>query len=444
MAFAEEQTELDETNAQHNVIVQTFTNGILDPNQPMLGPVEDGGTIIANTAPGCWGPMITPRLRGGHEVTQPVYVDGATIGDAVAIRIRDITVTSIATASGHDSSPDGYFLGDPYVAARCPTCDKLWPETHVEGIGQQSVICDGCGEPVTPFQFVHGYTVVFDDTRNVGVTMPKKAAEEIANEAAHYAALPDNSVQHPILTFAPSDMAGVMVRMRPFLGQLGATPSKPIPDSHNAGDFGSALIGAPHEYAITAEELNEHRTDGHLDIDAVRPGAILIVPVKVEGAGIYMGDMHALQGDGEIAGHTMDVSGSVTLQVEVVKGRTLDGPVLFPLVEDLPPLARPFSETEKAKAEKLAEQWGLKELEDSAPISVVGSGPDLNTATDNGLRRAADLLDMSEAEVRNRATITGAIEIGRNPGVIHVTLLAPMSKLEQAGLSKFAREQYGL
>jgi len=45
------------------------------------------------------------------------------------------------------------------------------------------------------------------------------------------------------------------------------------------------------------------------DIDAVRPGTILLAPVKVAGAGVYMGDMHALHGDGEIAGHTMDVSG---------------------------------------------------------------------------------------------------------------------------------------
>ncbi len=52
-----------------------------------------------------------------------------------------------------------------------------------------------------------------------------------------------------------------MIRMRPFLGQLGSTPSKALPDSHNAGDFGSALIGPPHPYAITAEELAEHRTD---------------------------------------------------------------------------------------------------------------------------------------------------------------------------------------
>ena len=110
--------------SKRSLIVEGFTNSVLDPNKPMLGPVENGGTIIANTAPGCWGPMITPRLRGGHEVTQPVYVDSAEPGDGVIIRIRDITVTSIATASGHDTSPDGYCLGDPYVAARCPTCDE--------------------------------------------------------------------------------------------------------------------------------------------------------------------------------------------------------------------------------------------------------------------------------------------------------------------------------
>ncbi|WP_282128637.1 acetamidase/formamidase family protein [Roseobacter litoralis] len=430
--------------AQRSLVVQEFTNGILDPSQPMLGPVEDGGTIIANTAPGCWGPMITPRLRGGHEVTRPVYVNGAEPGDALAIRIRDITVTAIATASGHDSSPEGFCLGDPYVAARCPHCDTLWPETHVEGIGPDAVRCDKCGNSVKPFEVVHGYTVVFDETRSVGVTMPKEAAEKIAHNAEHYAALPDHSVQHPILVYAPSDMPAVMVRMRPFLGQLGTTPSMPLPDSHNAGDFGSALIGAPHQYAVTAEQLDEHRTDGHMDIDAVRDGAILLTPVKVPGAGVYIGDMHAGQGDGEIAGHTMDVAGSVTLQVEVIKGRALAGPVLFPRLDDLPPMARPFSADEKTKAIALAREWDIDQLEETAPISVIGTGPTLNQAIENGLARAADLLGMTVPEVRNRATINGAIEIGRAPGVIQVTFLAPLSALDAAGIGKFAREQYAM
>lgn len=375
-------------------------------------------------------------------MTRPVYVDGAMPGDAVVLRIRDINVTSFATASGHDRWVEGHFLGDPYAAPRCPNCGTLYPDTYVEGIGQQAVRCVKCNTPVTPFQIVNGYTVVFDETRQIGVTVPQEAAERIARSANQFAALPESSAQHSILVYAPHDLVGLAARLRPFLGQLGTTPAIRMPDSHNAGDFGSALIGAPHEYAITADQL-ELRTDGHMDVDAVRPGAILLAPVKVPGAGIYFGDMHALQGDGEIAGHTMDVSGTVTLEVEVLKGRTLEGPILFPLAEDLPPLARPLNHSEKERARRLAKKWGVDEVEESAPISVIGSGPDLNKATQVGLRRAAELLSLTVPEVMNRATITGAIEIGRHPGVIQVTFLAPLSALEKAGLLPFVQEQYG-
>ena len=438
------QHDQSSTPVRRSVVVQEFTNSVLDPNAPMLGPVESGGTIIANTAPGCWGPMITPRLRGGHEVTTPVFIEGAEVGDGVAIRIREITITSIATASGHDSSPESFCLGDPYVAARCPTCDTVWPETHIEGIGQDAVRCDVCNNPVKPFEIVHGYTVTFDDTRTVGLTVPSDVASTFAQRADHYSALPDGSKQHSILNYAPSDMPGTLIRTRPFMGQLGTCPSMPMPDSHNAGDFGAFLVGAPHEYAITPEQLAEHKTDGHMDIDAVRAGAILIAPVKVPGAGVYMGDMHAGQGDGEIAGHTMDVAGSVTLQVEVVKHYPLDGPVLFPLQEDLPPLAKPFSASEKAKGQRLAEKWGVSYIEPLAPISVVGTAANLNDAIENGLERAAKLLKVSVAEIRNRATVNGAIEIGRAPGVIQVTFLAPLAKLDEVGLGDYAREQYDL
>jgi formamidase len=433
----------DAGRARRTVLVSELTDGILDPSRPMLGPLIDGGTIVGNTAPGCWGPMITPRIRGGHEVTRPVFIAEAEPGDAVVIRIRDVNVTSFATSSGNDRWVEGHYLGDAYAAPVCPNCETLYPETYVVGIGQQAVRCVKCNTPVTPFQIVNGYTTVFDDTRQVGVTVPKEAAERIAESATRFAALPEGSVQHSILTFAPHDLVGLAVRLRPFLGQLGTMPAVRMPDSHNAGDFGSFLVGAPHEYAITAEQL-ELRTDGHMDIDAVRPGTIVLAPVKVPGAGVYFGDMHAMQGDGEIAGHTMDVSGTVTLRINVLKGRTLDGPVLFPLFEDLPPLARPLDEAENKRAHRLAASWGLSGIEESAPISIIGSGPTLNSATEVGLRRAAQLLSMGVPEVMNRATITGGIEIGRHPGVVQITFRAPLASLEKAGLLPFVREQYGI
>lgn len=429
--------------ARQTVLVDTFTDGLLGPDVPMLGPVADGGHIVWNPTPGCWGPMITPSIRGGHEVCRPVAVEGAMPGDAVAIRIKDIVVTSLATSSGNDQAMEGRFNGDPYCAPVCPGCGAEWPQTRVEGIGPESVRCAACGADCAPFTFTNGYTIAFDELRSVGVTVPKEAAEGFAREAARFAALPDNSTQNPILGFAPHDIVALATRLRPFLGQIGTSPSTTIPDSHNAGDFGAFLIGAPHRYALEAQELQRHKTDGHLDIDAARAGAIIVCPVKLEGAGVYLGDMHALQGDGEIAGHTCDVAGTVTLQVEVLKGLGSDGPVMFPVEEDLPFLARPLSATERDRALALARRHGIDALEDSLPVSVIGTGPDLNSATDNGLARAAGLLDMSVPEVMNRATIAGAIEIGRHPGVVQVTFRAPADRLEARGLLGYAVEQYG-
>jgi acetamidase/formamidase len=429
--------------ARQTVLVDTFTDGLLGPDVPMLGPVADGGHIVWNPTPGCWGPMITPSIRGGHEVCQPVAVEGAAAGDGVAIRIKDIAVTSLATASGNDQAMEGRFNGDPYCAAVCPGCGTEWPDTRVEGIGPESVRCANCGADCTPFTVTNGDTIAFDELRSVGVTVPKDAAEGFAREAARYAALPDNSVQNPLLGFAPHDIVALATRLRPFLGQIGTSPSTTIPDSHNAGDFGAFLIGAPHRFALDAQELQRHKTDGHMDIDAARAGAILVCPVKVEGAGVYLGDMHALQGDGEIAGHTCDVAGTVTLQVEVVKKLGNDGPILFPVEEDLPFLARRLDAAERERALALARRHGIAELEDAYPVSVVGTGPDLNSATDNGLARAADLFGMTVPEVMNRATIAGAIEIGRHPGVVQVTFRAPADRLDARGLLGYAVEQYG-
>lgn len=427
--------------AKQTVYVNQFTNGILDPNVDMFGPVKDGGHIVANTTPGCWGPMITPCIRGGHEVTKPVFVEGAEVGDAIAIRIKAIQVTSVATASGNDQPVDGRFLGDPFVAVKCPNCGELYPETRIEGVGPEAIRCIHCGQDVTPFVFTNGYTIAFDSNKKVGVTLHKEAAEEIAKDGRSYMSTPENSVQNPIVTFAPHDMVGTVARLRPFLGQLGTTPSRPLPDSHNAGDFGQFLIGAPHEYGITKEQL-EDRTDGHMDINRVREGAILICPVKVAGGGVYLGDMHAMQGDGEIAGHTADVSGIVTLQVKVIKGLSIEGPILIPVAEDLPYLAKPITKKEKETALDVAKQWGVRVLEDSYPISFIGTGANLNEATENGLKRAANVLGIEVPEVMNRATITGSIEIGRNPGVVTVTFLAPSKYLNRIGLTELIKDHY--
>jgi len=426
---------------QKIILVNTFTNGLVGPSIPMVGPVANGGTIIAETAPGCWGPMITPSFKGGHEVTSPVAVDGATPGDAIAIRIKKINVTSIVTSSGTMDFVEGRYTGDPFVSRHCPSCGTKNPLTRIEGIGAEAVRCAKCGAEVSPFRLTNGYTIVFDDKRKMAVTVSGTVAKKLAKNAAKLMALPDLSCQNPAVSLGPSDIAGLTTRLRPFIGNIGTTPAIDMPDSHNAGDFGQFLLGAPHEYGISKEQL-ENRTDGHLDIDSVREGAILICPVKVQGGGVYVGDAHAMQGDGEIAGHTTDVAAKVTLQVNVLKGLRIGGPILLPPVKDLPHLARPFTAAEKNDAKSLAKKFGQKKLEDVLPIQMVGSGANLNEATDNGVARLAELFKISKEEVLNRVTISGAVEIGRLPGVVTVTVQIPVPWLKKLGLAKLIREHY--
>ena len=74
---------------------------------------------------------------------------------------------------------------------------------------------------------------------------------------------------------------------------------------------------------------------------------------------------------------------------------------------------------------------------------MVGTGANLNVATDNGLQRAADAARADGRRGRNRATIAGAIEIGRHPGVVQVTFRAPVDRMAERGLLGYAEEQYG-
>jgi acetamidase/formamidase len=388
--------------------------------------------------------MITPEVESGHTISRPVAVMGAEVGDAVALKIKKIKITSKASASGTETPREGSFVGDPFVAKKCPGCGKVNPNTVVKGIGRNAICCADCGTTISAFDVTSGFTMIFDDERTVGVTVPNHVAEEIARNAKDYSGAPAGSTCHSILVFALADMpAGIMSKIRPMIGNLGTLPGVTMPSSHNAGDFGGFLIGAPHDHAITVDDLAQ-RSDAHMDIDSVGEGAIVIAPVKVDQAGIIVGDVHAMQGDGEIAGHTTDVSAEVTLEVEVIKKLENEGPILLPLMEDLPPLARLPTDEELEAARSLAEQSGFEIQTEVAPIQVVGSGSNLNEATMNGLERMAKIADMDIDEVKNRVTITGGIEIGRLPGIVHISMLAPLSRLEQIGIAHLVKEQYGL
>jgi acetamidase/formamidase len=433
-----------QSEIQQELTADQYTLGLVGPDQEWAGTVADGGTIRTHTPPACWGPMITPDFRGGHEVTRPIAVENADVGDAIALTIESIEVTSVATSTGSMAEREGAFGDDPFVDHRCPDCGTEWPDSIVEGTGEDAIKCAECGANVSSFGFDFGYTVAFDEDRSVGVTMDAPGAEALARNAREAIAIPENSRQHPILLYKPAEMPGTLGRLRPFIGNIGTTPSIELPDSHNAGDFGQFLIGADHEWGLSDEAALAERTDGHMDVNAVREGAVLICPVKTEGGGVYVGDLHANQGDGELSLHTTDVAGRTELGVEVIKDLDIDGPLLLPNREDLPHISTPYTDAEREVGRDLASSHGVELTDEMGPIQVIGSGATINDATKNAFDRAGKLLDMSEGEIRGRCTFTGGVEIGRLPGVVQLDMLAPIEKLETQGIAHLLRDQYGL
>ncbi|MFT4884977.1 MAG: acetamidase/formamidase [Natronomonas sp.] len=429
---------------QKDLEVDQFTLGLVGPEQEWAGTVADGGTVRTHTPPACWGPMITPEFRGGHEVTRPIRVDGAEPGDALVVHIKDVEVTSVATSTGSMAEREEAFGDDPFVDHVCPECGTEWPESVVEGTGEDAIRCAECGANASSFGFEFGYTVAFDEDRSVGLTVGPEGADDLANRAHEAMDLPENSRQHPILLYKPDEIPGTLGHLQPFIGNIGTTPSREFPDSHNAGDFGQFLIGADHDWGLENEEELDARTDGHLDSNDVRPGATLICPVEIEGAGLYVGDLHANQGDGELSLHTTDVSGKTELEVEVVKDVDLDGPLLLPNESDLPDIAKPYTDAEREAGAELADQYGVDDVRDAAPVQFIGSGATINEATDNAFERAGNLFGMSEGEVRSRCTFTGGVEIARLPGVVQLSMLAPIDVLEECNLAETVRGKYEL
>ena len=407
-----------------NIQYATETVWVLNPDDEMLTSVKSNGRVIAHTSPGCWGPMITPDFPAGHEVTKPIYVEGAEIGDAIAIKITTINILSLATTSGVDEINEDYFGSDPFVDKKCPHCGTVNPKSFIDGIGIESIKCEKCKTPIKPFNIKNGYTMIFDEKRQFGITINKKMIDEIATNAKHFSSLPSYSNQYSCNILARADFEPVSTRIMPMIGNIGTCPAIKMPSSHNAGDFGQFLINAKHNYAITNEELTL-RTDGHMDCNSVTEGAILICPVKVKGAGLYVGDVHAMQGNGEIAGHTTDVSAEVVLDLSLIKGLNIDGPIVLPLNRDIPPIIKLFKGTEKDQIIKLANRYDIELDIDMYPLQFIGSGKDLNEAAYNSLTRIATLFEKSVDEIKNRATITGSVDIGRLPGVVKTTLLIP-------------------
>ncbi|MFN2182362.1 MAG: acetamidase/formamidase family protein [Anaerolineae bacterium] len=91
----------------------------------------------------------------------------------------------------------------------------------------------------------------------------------------------------------------------PFIGTIGTAPQIDSINSLTPGSHG-----------------------GNMDLPDVGSGCTLYLPVRAEGALLYLGDGHAVQGDGELCGVAIEFATVTTMTVDLIKGWGLNWPRL--------------------------------------------------------------------------------------------------------------------
>lgn len=94
----------------------------------------------------------------------------------------------------------------------------------------------------------------------------------------------------------------------------------PIPCEPFYGTIGTA----PELEAVSSLAPGVH--GGNMDAADVCPGNTVFLPVKVDGALLYVGDGHAAQGDAEICGVAAEIPTRGVLSVDVIKGLMIGTP----------------------------------------------------------------------------------------------------------------------
>jgi acetamidase/formamidase len=88
----------------------------------------------------------------------------------------------------------------------------------------------------------------------------------------------------------------------------------------------------PGTIGVAPAEQGEHsivppsRWGGNIDTKHLRAGAVLYLPVGVEGALFSLGDTHAAQGDGEVCGTAIETAMDVVVRLSVRRDFRIDAP----------------------------------------------------------------------------------------------------------------------
>ena len=163
-----------------------------------------------------------------------------------------------------------------------------------------------------------------------------------------------------------SRMQRVEVKLKPMLGRLATAPpgDQAIPG------------GVPSTFG------------GNMDTSEACEGATVYLPIFHEGAHFYFGDVHALQGDGEIIGSGIETSADVAFKIELLKGKKIAWPRLedddyIMVAGSARPLIDAFRIAHVEMVKWLETEFGFNRWEALQVLSQVGSAQIANVVDPN-------------------------------------------------------------
>ncbi len=135
------------------------------------------------------------------------------------------------------------------------------------------------------------------------------------------------------------DLPGIAVPMHAFMGTVGVLPGKPeletwLKREQALADVGGAVLTPQPVDAVPADlcgpngkyksecirTIPPRENGGNLDTKQTVVGTTLLFPCYIDGCGLFAGDVHYAQGDGEVAGTAIEMGARVTLKAKVMKG----------------------------------------------------------------------------------------------------------------------------
>ena len=203
-----------------------------------------------------------------HPMTGPVYINGAKRGDALEVELIDI-------------APDEY--GYTVIIPGFGFLRDVFPEPYIVNwrLTRIGAVSDGMPGITVPYEAFPG---------SIGV-LPGEP--EIQKWKAREADL--------------ATAGGVVLTPSPG----GALPAK--------------ICGENGKYKDDClRTIPPRENGGNMDVQQQQIGTKIIFPCFIDGCGLFAGDIHYAQGDGEVSGTAIEMGSVLTVRVKILPGKVTD------------------------------------------------------------------------------------------------------------------------